>query len=187
MPSNPSPGASQVRLSQTDDKWGENTSCETLSAVKTTHIPSRSSLQSADALDDSADNFVYRDKKSFQYIWRSLVAGGVAGCVAKTAIAPLDRVKILFQTSNPQYSHHIGSFMGVFRAAREIKDQYGLRGLFQGHLATLIRIFPYAAIKFMAFEQYKNVCFFSLVLIFCSISCRRERRKPISNISPPEV
>jgi hypothetical protein len=30
-------------------------------------------------------------------------------------------------------------------------------GLFQGHSVTLIRIFPYAAIKFVAYEQYRAV------------------------------
>ncbi len=34
---------------------------------------------------------------------------------------------------------------------------HGLRGLFQGHSATLLRIFPYAAIKFMAYENAHNV------------------------------
>jgi solute carrier family 25 protein 16 len=33
----------------------------------------------------------------------------------------------------------------------------GIFGLFQGHSATLLRIFPYAAIKFMAYEQYKLI------------------------------
>ncbi len=47
----------------------------------------------------------------------------------------------------------------MFSAAKEIHSETGLRGLFQGHLATLLRIFPYAAIKFMAFEQYKIVSF----------------------------
>lgn len=30
----------------------------------------------------------------------NLVSGGTAGCVAKTAVAPFDRVKILFQVSH---------------------------------------------------------------------------------------
>src|SRR5690242_16960129 len=50
----------------------------------------------------------------------------------------------------------VGSFFGVFRAAGDIRRAYGVRGLFQGHSATLIRIFPYAAIKFMAYEQIKH-------------------------------
>ncbi|KAI8818887.1 mitochondrial carrier domain-containing protein [Fimicolochytrium jonesii] len=96
------------------------------------------------------------DKNSYSYIWRSLLAGGIAGCAAKTAVAPLDRVKILFQTNNPHFERHAGSFKGIFNAGAEIKRLYGVRGLFQGHSATLLRIFPYAAIKFMAYEQIKH-------------------------------
>jgi solute carrier family 25 protein 16 len=36
-----------------------------------------------------------------------------------------------------------------------MKNQ-GVFGLFQGHSATLLRIFPYAAIKFMLYEQLKS-------------------------------
>ncbi|KAJ3219353.1 hypothetical protein HDU67_001572 [Dinochytrium kinnereticum] len=97
-----------------------------------------------------------KDKRSLSYITRSLLAGGIAGCAAKTTIAPLDRVKILFQTNNPHFEKYSGTFFGVFRAAGDIGRSHGLRGLFQGHSATLLRIFPYAAIKFMAYEQYKD-------------------------------
>jgi solute carrier family 25 (mitochondrial carrier protein), member 16 len=43
--------------------------------------------------------------------------------------------------------------MGVFRASKDIYAETGVRGLLQGHSATLLRIFPYAAIKFMAYEK----------------------------------
>lgn len=40
---------------------------------------------------------------------------------------------------------------------RDIYAQQGVRGLFQGHSATLLRIFPYAGIKFLAYEQVRAV------------------------------
>eukprot|EP00842_Homolaphlyctis_polyrhiza_P003968 jgi/Hompol1/4572/HPOL_003713-RA len=96
-----------------------------------------------------------QDKHTANYIFKSMLAGGLAGCAAKTVIAPLDRVKILFQTSNPVYEQYTGSLIGASRAMRKIIKTQGSWGLFQGHSATLLRIFPYAAIKFMAYEQIK--------------------------------
>ncbi|KAJ3371490.1 hypothetical protein HDU91_005132 [Kappamyces sp. JEL0680] len=72
-----------------------------------------------------------QDKQSLEYIVKSLIAGGIAGSAAKTVVAPLDRVKILFQTNHSLYVPY------------------------QGHSATLLRIFPYAGIKFMMYEQFK--------------------------------
>ncbi|KAL9576030.1 MAG: hypothetical protein Q9212_007449, partial [Teloschistes hypoglaucus] len=40
---------------------------------------------------------------------------------------------------------------------RDINRQDGIRGLFRGHSATLLRIFPYAASKFVAYEQYRAI------------------------------
>ncbi|KAA8905752.1 mitochondrial carrier protein [Sphaerosporella brunnea] len=98
-----------------------------------------------------------RDKQSLDYMLRSGLAGGLAGCAAKTLIAPLDRVKILFQASNPQFLKYTGSWKGVFYAVQDIRRNEGLLGLYRGHSATLLRIFPYAAIKFAAYEQIRNV------------------------------
>lgn len=38
---------------------------------------------------------------------------------------------------------------------RDIHRSEGVRGLFKGHSATLLRIFPYAGIKFLAYEQIR--------------------------------
>ncbi|KAF9528485.1 mitochondrial carrier domain-containing protein [Crepidotus variabilis] len=97
-----------------------------------------------------------KDQQSLHYIVRSGLAGGIAGCVAKTVVAPLDRVKILFQASNPDFQKYAGSWRGAFLAGSEIYSRSGLLGLFQGHSATLYRVFPYAAIKFMAYDQFHH-------------------------------
>ncbi|CAE7051410.1 unnamed protein product, partial [Rhizoctonia solani] len=92
-------------------------------------------------------------KQGWDNIIRTGIAGGTAGCIAKTVVAPLDRVKILFQTSNPSFQKYSGTWSGAFRAIREINQTNGLAGLFQGHSATLLRVFPYAAIKFLAYDR----------------------------------
>ncbi|KAF2706794.1 mitochondrial carrier [Pleomassaria siparia CBS 279.74] len=96
------------------------------------------------------------EKRSVDYLLKSGLAGGLAGCVAKTVVGPLDRVKILFQTSNPNFAKYAGSWTGVPIAMRDIYASSGARGLFKGHSATLLRIFPYAGIKFLAYEQIRS-------------------------------
>lgn len=97
------------------------------------------------------------DTHSLDYVLKSGVAGGLAGCAAKTLIAPMDRVKILFQTGNPEFKRWAGTFVGLPKAISYIYRTEGALGLFRGHSATLVRIFPYAAIKFVAYEQIRAV------------------------------
>lgn len=96
------------------------------------------------------------DKQSIDYIIRSGLAGGLAGSCAKTLVAPLDRIKILFQTSNPEFIKYRGTFGGFIDAGKRIWKADGVMGLYQGNSVTLLRIFPYAAIKFVAYEQIRT-------------------------------
>ncbi|XP_013881595.1 solute carrier family 25 member 16 [Austrofundulus limnaeus] len=89
--------------------------------------------------------------KNFYWL-RSFVAGGVAGCCAKTTIAPLDRVKILLQGQSPHYKH-----LGVFSTLTAVPKKEGILGLYKGNGAMMVRIFPYGAIQFMAFDRYKKL------------------------------
>ena len=50
-----------------------------------------------------------------------------------------------------------GTWSGAFRAGAQIYKDTGTLGLFQGHSATLLRIFPYAAIKFLAYDEVRHV------------------------------
>lgn len=86
------------------------------------------------------------------YVLRTLTAGGVAACCAKSSIAPLDRVKILLQAQNPHYKH-----LGVLSTLTAIPKKEGFLGLYKGNGAMMVRIFPYGAIQFMAFDTYSEL------------------------------
>ncbi|GKU87978.1 hypothetical protein SLEP1_g2299 [Rubroshorea leprosula] len=82
-------------------------------------------------------------------ICKSLVAGGVAGGVSRTAVAPLERLKILLQVQNP---HNI-KYNGTIQGLKYIWRTEGLRGLFKGNGTNCARIVPNSAVKFFSYEQ----------------------------------
>jgi len=83
----------------------------------------------------------------------NLVAGGIAGGIAKTAIAPLDRSKIWFQTNETKNYR----FRYAWRWLRHGYQSDGFLSLWRGNTATMARIIPYSAIQFMSFDQYKRL------------------------------
>lgn len=77
---------------------------------------------------------------------------GVAGMCSKTTVAPLDRIKILLQAHQTHYKH-----LGVFSGLMNIVKKESFIALYKGNGAQMVRIFPYAATQFTAFEFYKKV------------------------------
>lgn len=84
--------------------------------------------------------------------FKQMLSGGIAGCVAKTAVAPLSRVTILMQvqsmrphkfddgrTPNNQY---------LWQSLRKIAKEEGFLGFWRGNGAMALHRFPYTAITF---------------------------------------
>jgi len=102
-------------------------------------------------VDTEADKS--KDLSNSAKIFTSLTAGGIAGGIAKTVIAPLDRSKIFFQTNETRNYR----FRYAIRWLRHGYRTEGFLSLWRGNTATLARIIPYSAINFMSFEQYKKL------------------------------
>jgi len=96
-----------------------------------------------------------------QNLTKRLLAVAVAGALAKTATAPLDRVKILFQTAESKYKHHAKEWAGAYNTIQQIgvQEREGIEGLCRGHTIMLARIIPYAAVQFANYEYYKEVSY----------------------------
>ncbi|XP_061932774.1 solute carrier family 25 member 16-like [Apis cerana] len=95
--------------------------------------------------------FHIETEKDYEFLLKSLIAGGVAGMCSKTTVAPLDRIKILLQAHNKYYKH-----LGVLSGLREVIQRERFFALYKGNFAQMIRIFPYAATQFTTFELYKK-------------------------------
>ncbi|XP_063973211.1 solute carrier family 25 member 16-like isoform X1 [Diachasmimorpha longicaudata] len=92
-----------------------------------------------------------QEQRNYEFVLKSLLAGGVAGMCSKTAVAPLDRIKILLQAHSKHYKH-----LGVFSGLKEIVHREKFFALYKGNFAQMIRIFPYAATQYTSFEMYKK-------------------------------
>ncbi|KAG2238608.1 hypothetical protein Bca52824_092191 [Brassica carinata] len=82
---------------------------------------------------------------------KELIAGGVTGGIAKTAVAPLERIKILFQTRRDEFKR-----IGLVGSINKIGKTEGLMGFYRGNGASVARIVPYAALHYMAYEEYRR-------------------------------
>lgn len=94
---------------------------------------------------------MFPDDQQWAYYIKNLLAGGVAGCCAKTTIAPLDRVKILLQARHKHYLN-----LGVWSSINHVVDTEGFTALYKGNGAMMVRIFPYGAIQFTTYEWFKH-------------------------------
>jgi len=84
-----------------------------------------------------------------------LASGAMSGAITRTAMAPLERVKILYQLAG--MSKNPIRYRGVLPTLIQIYKEDGFRGYFKGNLAGVTRIIPVSALKFTFNDTFKDL------------------------------
>ncbi|XP_046903143.1 ADP/ATP translocase 3 isoform X2 [Hypomesus transpacificus] len=89
---------------------------------------------------------------------KDFLAGGVAAAISKTAVAPIERVKLLLQVQHA--SKQITADMqykGIADCLVRIPKEQGFASFWRGNMANVIRYFPTQALNFAFKDKYKQV------------------------------
>lgn len=81
-----------------------------------------------------------------------LIAGGTAGAISRSAVAPLERLKIMYMCGGSMVRD-----VGVVASLRNILRDEGLKGFFRGNGANVIRIVPFTATQFASYHLLRSV------------------------------
>jgi len=93
--------------------------------------------------------------------------GGVSAAISKTAVAPIERVKLLLQTqdASTQIKGDM-KYKGIMDVFIRVPKEEGFGAFWRGNLANVIRYFPTQALNFAFKDTYKK--------IFCPYDPKKE-------------
>ena len=96
-----------------------------------------------------------------------LGAGGAAGAIARTFVAPVDRVKILMQTqhivrktggsSSGSSATAPPKYISLGQSLKTIVKEEGARKLWRGNGVNCIRVVPYSGCQFASYDKIKSL------------------------------
>ena len=93
-------------------------------------------------------------KKSFI---TDFLIGGVSAAVSKTAVAPIERVKLLLQVQDAsQAIKPEDRFTGIQDCFQRVIKEQGFGALWRGNMANVVRYFPTQALNFACKDFYKT-------------------------------
>jgi len=89
---------------------------------------------------------------------KDFLAGGIAAAVSKTAVAPIERVKLLLQVqaASKQISAE-NAYKGMVDCFVRIPKEQGIIAYWRGNMANVIRYFPTQALNFAFKDKYKQI------------------------------
>ena len=105
-------------------------------------------------VEHAADDFLSKSSmfQGVSEMVRQFTAGAISGASQVIIACPSDHIKIKLQIAQAQGS----GYTGPIHCARDIVQNYGVRGLFRGLLATAIRDVPGFGIYFTTYAAMKS-------------------------------
>jgi len=100
-------------------------------------------------------------KGGVEQLLTDLLVGGSVGAVAKTVMAPVERIKLLLQTmdSNPDVlSGKVKRYDGIADCFRRVNSEQGPKAFWRGNLVNCLRYAPQQG-SALAFNDYLNSLF----------------------------
>jgi len=97
-----------------------------------------STLNSDEGSSDSQNGSSSKKDKN---VYQSFISGGISGVLAKTVIAPLERIKIIYLTSQESFR-----YLAAIRKTREVTREEGFFSLWRGNALQCFRVFFYSSI-----------------------------------------
>nr|CAD2167005.1 unnamed protein product [Meloidogyne enterolobii] len=95
-----------------------------------------------------------------QQILKGMTAGILAAAISKSAVAPMDRVKLVLQlqtiTSRAEIAIcHRQPYQGIYDCFRRLCAEQGFRSLWRGNSATVIRCIPNQALNMLFRDKFR--------------------------------
>jgi len=84
--------------------------------------------------------------------------GGCSAAISKTAVAPIERVKLLLQTQDANAKITADKkYKGIVDVFVRVPKEEGVSAFWRGNLANVIRYFPTQALNFAFKDTYKKI------------------------------
>jgi len=89
---------------------------------------------------------------------QDFIAGGISAAVSKTAVAPIERVKLLLQVQAvSKQLTEAQKYKGMVDCFVRIPKEQGFGAFWRGNLANVIRYFPTQALNFAFKDKYQSI------------------------------
>jgi solute carrier family 25 (adenine nucleotide translocator) protein 4/5/6/31 len=106
-------------------------------------------------------------KKNERSFASDFLIGGISAAVSKTAVAPIERVKLLLQVQDANKNIAADKrYKGIGDCFTRVAAEQGIGSFWRGNLANVIRYFPTQALNFAFKDVYKK--------IFCPYNPKKE-------------